>query len=113
MAYAMRDAVERADLPAVGGLLHDAFVAKQQMNPYIADDTPIEAMLATARDAGSYGGKVCGAGGGGYLLIAAAPETHPAVRAALQAMGGEFAPFAFAPAGVRATRGGATWAPAP
>jgi hypothetical protein len=46
-------------------------------------------------------------------LIAAAPETHTAVRAALQAMGGEFAPFAFALAGVRATRGGATWAPAP
>ncbi len=113
MAYAMRDAVERADLPAVGGLLHDAFVAKQQMNPYIADDTPIEAMLTAARDAGSYGGKVCGAGGGGYLLIAAPPETQPAVRAALEAMGGEFAPFAFAPAGVRATRGGATWAPAP
>jgi D-glycero-alpha-D-manno-heptose-7-phosphate kinase len=112
MAYAMRDAVERADLPAVGGLLHDAFVAKQQMNPYIADDTPIEAMLAAAREAGSHGGKVCGAGGGGYLLIAAAPEAQPAVRTALETMGGEFAPFRFTPAGVRATRGAATWAPA-
>jgi D-glycero-alpha-D-manno-heptose-7-phosphate kinase len=111
MAYAMRDAVERADLPAVGALLHDAFVAKQQMNPYIAENTPIVPMLAAARDAGAYGGKVCGAGGGGYLLVAAAPEAQPAVRAALEAMGGEFAPFAFAPAGVRATRGTATWAP--
>jgi len=113
MAYAMRDAVERADLSAIGGLLHDAFVAKQQMNPYIAEDTPIESMLVAARDAGAYGGKVCGAGGGGYLLIAAAPAAHPAVRAALESMGGEFAPFAFSPAGVRATRGAATWAPAP
>jgi D-glycero-alpha-D-manno-heptose-7-phosphate kinase len=113
MAYAMRDAVERADLRAVGALLHDAFVAKQQMNPYIVQDTPIESMLAAARAAGAYGGKVCGAGGGGYLLVAAAPETQPAVRAALEAMGGEFAPFGFAPTGVRATRGGATWAPAP
>jgi D-glycero-alpha-D-manno-heptose-7-phosphate kinase len=112
MAYAMRDAVERADLPTVGSLLHDAFVAKQQMNPDIAKDTPIESMLAAARDAGAYGGKVCGAGGGGYLLIAAAPDAQPAVRAALEAMGGEFAPFAFAPKGVRATRGAATWAPA-
>ena len=113
MAYAMRDAVERADLPAVGGLLHDAFVAKQQMNPYIAEDTPIESMLAAARDAGAFGGKVCGAGGGGYLLVAAAPEAHPTVRTALEAMGGELAPFAFVPKGVCATRGDATWAPAP
>ena len=95
MAYAMRDAVQRADLPAVGGLLHDAFVAKQQMNPYIAEDTPIESMLAAARDAGAYGGKVCGAGGGGYLLVAAPREAHPVVRTALEAMGGEFAPFSF------------------
>jgi D-glycero-alpha-D-manno-heptose-7-phosphate kinase len=113
MAYAMRDAVERADLPAVGALLHDAFVAKQQMNPYIAEGTPIESMLAAARDAGAHGGKVCGAGGGGYLLIAASSEARPAVRGALEAMGGEFAPFAFAPEGVRATRGRATWAPTP
>jgi len=111
MAYAMRDAVQRADLPAVGGLLHDAFVAKQQMNPYIAEDTPIESMLAAACDAGAYGGKVCGAGGGGYLLVAARPDAHPAIRAALEAMGGEFAPFSFAATGVRATRGAATWAP--
>jgi D-glycero-alpha-D-manno-heptose-7-phosphate kinase len=83
------------------------------MNPYIVEHTPIESMLAAARDAGAYGGKVCGAGGGGYLLIAANPDVHPAVRTALEGMGGEFAPFAFAPAGVRATRAGATWAPAP
>ncbi|HEX3299332.1 MAG TPA: GHMP kinase [Actinomycetota bacterium] len=112
MAYAMRDAVERVDLSAVGSLLHDAFVAKQQMNPYIAEDTPIESMLAAARDAGAYGGKVCGAGGGGYLLVAAIPEVQPKVRSALEAMGAEFAPFAFAPSGVRATRGEVIWTPA-
>jgi D-glycero-alpha-D-manno-heptose-7-phosphate kinase len=113
MAYAMRDAVARADLSAVGGLLHDAFLAKQQMNPHIAEGTPIEAMLANARDAGAYGGKVCGAGGGGYLLIAAPPRAHPAVREALTQMGGEFAPFTFTASGVRATQGGAMWAPTP
>jgi D-glycero-alpha-D-manno-heptose-7-phosphate kinase len=111
MAYAMRDAVARADLAAVGGLLHDAFLAKQQMNPHIVEGTPIEAMLAAARDAGAYGGKVCGAGGGGYLLLAAPSSAHPAVRTALTGMGGEFAPFMFTSAGVRATRGDAMWAP--
>jgi D-glycero-alpha-D-manno-heptose-7-phosphate kinase len=112
MAYAMRDVVERADLPALGALLHEAFLAKKQMNPHIAEHTPIEAMLAAARAAGAYGGKVCGAGGGGYLLIAAPPATHPAIRAALEALDGQFAPFAFRPTGVCATRGAETWLPA-
>ena len=55
------------------------------MNPHIAEDTPIEAMLAAARDAGAYGGKVCGAGGGGYLLLAAPLERHGAIRTELEA----------------------------
>jgi D-glycero-alpha-D-manno-heptose-7-phosphate kinase len=111
MAYAVRDVIEGGDLPGLGSLLHDAFVAKKQMNPHIAEHTPIEAMLEAARAAGAYGGKVCGAGGGGYLLIAAPPAVHAAVRSALEALDGQFAPFAFRAAGVRATRAGATWAP--
>jgi D-glycero-alpha-D-manno-heptose-7-phosphate kinase len=111
MAYAMRDVIEHGDLPALGALLHDAFVAKKQMNPHIAEHTPIESMLEAARAAGAYGGKVCGAGGGGYLLIAAPPAAHPAVRSALEALHGQFAPFAFRADGVRATRAGTMWAP--
>jgi hypothetical protein len=44
-------------------------------------------------------------------LIAAAPPSHDAVRRALTALGGQFAPFAFSPTGVRATRGDRIWAP--
>jgi D-glycero-alpha-D-manno-heptose-7-phosphate kinase len=112
LAYAMRDVIQRGDLPALGALLHEAFHAKQQMNPYITEGTPIEGMLAAAREAGAFGGKVCGAGGGGYLLLAAPREAHPAVRTALEHRGGQFAPFSFRATGVRATRGAETWAPA-
>jgi D-glycero-alpha-D-manno-heptose-7-phosphate kinase len=111
LAYAIRDVIERADLAALGGLLHEAFHAKRQMNPYITEGTPIDAMLAAAADAGAYGGKVCGAGGGGYLLLAAPAGAQPAVRAALEELGGQFARFSFRAAGVRATRGQQTWAP--
>jgi len=111
MAYAIRDVVQRADLPALGALLHEAFLAKKQMNPHIAEETPIEAMLASARDAGAYGGKVCGAGGGGYLLLAAPPDRHAAIRAQLERLDAQFAPFSFTHAGVRARRGDETWAP--
>jgi D-glycero-alpha-D-manno-heptose-7-phosphate kinase len=111
MAYAMRDVVERVDLPALGHLLHEAFVAKKQMNPHITEGTGIEAMLDAADAAGAWGGKVCGAGGGGYLLIAAPLERQAAVRRALTSLGGQFAPFAFTSHGVRVAGGDTVWTP--
>jgi D-glycero-alpha-D-manno-heptose-7-phosphate kinase len=111
MAFAMRHAVERGDVEALGSLLDEAFLAKKQMNPYITEHTQIEAMLGTARTAGAIGGKICGAGGGGYLLLAAPPSAHGAIRAALERSGGQFAAFAFSPDGVRARRGRDVWAP--
>jgi D-glycero-alpha-D-manno-heptose-7-phosphate kinase len=82
------------------------------MNPHIADDTPIELLLEVAREAGASGGKLCGAGGGGYLLLACGPERQPAVREALEGHGGAFAEFAFRQQGVEAHDGERTWRPA-
>jgi D-glycero-alpha-D-manno-heptose-7-phosphate kinase len=112
MAYAMREALEGGDPDALGAMLGHAFEAKKLMNPHIAEHTPIEAMLAAARTAGASGGKICGAGGGGYLLIYAPPEAQPAVRKELERLGGQMAPMRFHPDGVRAFRGETTWAPA-
>ena len=111
MAFAMRHAIESGDAASIGPLLSDAFRAKKQMNPFITEGTPIDRMLAAARDAGATGGKICGAGGGGYLLIAAAPTAHASVRRALTALGGQFASFAFSSTGVRATRADRVWSP--
>lgn len=112
MAYAMRDAIEAGDMQRLGTMLREAFEAKKRMNPHIAEGTPIEAMLDAAGAAGATGGKICGAGGGGYLLIATPPEARASVRAALEAMGGQFAPFEVDPDGVRARRGDRHWTPA-
>jgi D-glycero-alpha-D-manno-heptose-7-phosphate kinase len=112
MAYAMRDAIEAGELDELGVMLRDAFVAKKLMNPHIAEDTPIESMLALAQAAGATGGKICGAGGGGYLLLYCRPPAQPAVRAELERLGARFAPFRFTATGARAERGGVTWAPA-
>jgi D-glycero-alpha-D-manno-heptose-7-phosphate kinase len=111
MAYAMRDAIEAADMHRVGSMLREAFEAKKRMNPHVVDDTPIEAMLAAAAAAGATGGKICGAGGGGYLLIASPPQARAAVRSTLESMGGQFAPFEIETVGVRARRGDRLWAP--
>lgn len=113
MAYLMRDALEAGDPDTVGGMLGSAFEAKKLMNPHVAEDTPIEAMLAAARDAGAAGGKICGAGGGGYLLVYADPEVQPAVRRELERLGGQMALMRLHPDGVRAYRGEQIWAPDP
>ena len=112
LAYEMRDALEAGDVAAIGPMLHRAYESKKRMNPRIAQGTVIERLFAAARRAGATGGKVCGAGGGGYLLVACPPDRQPAVRAALEGLGGRFAPFAFERAGVRAHVSERPWEPA-
>lgn len=112
MVYEMRQAVESRDLDQLGALLRAAFEAKKLMNPRIVEGTPIERLLEVARDAGASGGKICGAGGGGYLLLACPPVRQPDVRAALESLGGQFAEFAFRGQGVEARAGDRVWRPA-
>jgi D-glycero-alpha-D-manno-heptose-7-phosphate kinase len=87
IAGAMREALERADWPRVGQHVAEEWENRKGLAPGVT--TPaIDAMLAAARDAGAYGGKVCGAGGGGCLFCLGEPEQVPAIRAALAAHGG-------------------------
>ncbi|MFB3739184.1 MAG: GHMP kinase [Candidatus Velamenicoccus archaeovorus] len=111
MAYDMRDAIEAGDVDALGPMLHEAYASKKRMNPHIAEGTPIEGLFAAARQAGATGGKICGAGGGGYLLLACPPERQPAVRDRLERLGGRFAEFRFTDHGVEARTGDRTWRP--
>jgi D-glycero-alpha-D-manno-heptose-7-phosphate kinase len=111
MAYEVRDALEAGRVESLGELLRTAYESKKRMNPRIADGTPIERLLETAHRAGASGGKVCGAGGGGFLLLACPPGRQPTVRSALEAEGGRFAEFAFRAEGVVARSDGWTWRP--
>jgi len=112
MAYEMRDAIGSGDLDDLGPMLQTAYENKKLMNPHIAEGTPIEPLFRVAREAGALGGKICGAGGGGYLLLYSPPERQAAVREALEAHGGQFADFAFSMRGVRARIGDRVWTPA-
>lgn len=113
MAYEMRTAIEAGDLDALGPMLRSAYENKKRMNPHIADGTPIERLFDAALGAGADGAKICGAGGGGYVLLACRPEARGAVGSALEALGGRLADFAFHPDGVRARRGDRVWRPTP
>ncbi len=111
MAYEMRDAIVAGDLGSLGGLLREAYESKRRMNPHIAEGTPIDRLLEVARAAGASGGKICGAGGGGYLLLACEPARQADVRAALASLGGQPADFAFRAHGVEARTGDRVWRP--
>lgn len=83
-----------------GEILHDAWMLKKSL-PGSVSSPPIDAAYEAARSAGAVGGKLLGAGGGGFLLLYVDPENQAAVR---QAMAGLFElPFRFDDAGSRIT----------
>lgn len=84
------------DICALGDLLHEAWQAKRTLSSAVSNKE-IDVLYETARTAGAIGGKLTGAGGGGFLLLFVPPEKQEAVRAAL---GGRLhVPFDFESAG--------------
>ncbi len=65
-----------------GRLLHEAWRLKRGLSDRISTDG-IEEMYGRAREAGALGGKVTGAGGGGFLLLYCPGDRQAAVRSAL------------------------------
>lgn len=66
----------------VGRLLHETWLVKRGLTSVISN-AQIDAWYDRAIEAGAYGGKVCGAGGGGFLLFVVPPRHRAAVRQAL------------------------------
>jgi D-glycero-alpha-D-manno-heptose-7-phosphate kinase len=69
-------------LDEFGGLLHEAWMQKRKLDPCVSS-APIDDSYDRARAAGAIGGKLLGAGGGGFLLMFVPPDRQAAVRAAL------------------------------
>jgi D-glycero-alpha-D-manno-heptose-7-phosphate kinase len=67
------------DLSAFGELLHEAWQAKRSLSAKVSN-SHVDAIYEQARAAGATGGKLIGAGGGGFIVIFAPPERHAAVR---------------------------------
>jgi len=71
-----------APLSEIGQLLGDSWALKKELAPEIC--TPkIDEIYQAAMDGGALGGKLLGAGGGGFILFYAEPEAQPKIREAL------------------------------
>jgi D-glycero-alpha-D-manno-heptose-7-phosphate kinase len=70
------------DLNAFGFILDEGWKLKRQLASTITNNQ-IDQWYQRALDAGATGGKLCGAGGGGFLLFIAPLERHELVRTAL------------------------------
>lgn len=70
------------NLAEFGLMLNQAWVIKRGLSKLVSNDT-VDRIYAAAQEAGSLGGKLLGAGGGGFVLLFARPERQAAVRAAL------------------------------
>lgn len=86
LGYRMRDALKSGNLQSFAQMLDEAWVAKKRVSSKISNSR-IDYLYSIARSKGAAGGKITGAGGGGFLLLFCEPQKHEAVRRALAAEG--------------------------
>jgi D-glycero-alpha-D-manno-heptose-7-phosphate kinase len=84
LAQRSAEALDRLRLWEIGRVLNDGWQLKRQLAEGISSPE-IEEMYDLALSAGASGGKICGAGGGGFLLLYCDPAHHKAVRKAMEA----------------------------
>ena len=103
IARNQRDALRRGDLDeALACLVEDGGLRRRMAEGVTTG--PIEALDEAARGAGAMGTKICGAGGGGCVMVALPAGDSGPVDACLAASGLEVLPVKLTPDGVRITR---------
>jgi D-glycero-alpha-D-manno-heptose-7-phosphate kinase len=103
LAVDMKCALLRHRLNDFGDLLHAAWEAKRKISTKISNPL-IEEMYATARKNGALGGKITGAGGGGFILFYCQFESKLKIAEALRQLGAVPKEFAFEGHGLQTWR---------
>lgn len=85
-ARRMASAAAALDFGAMGAALREEWAARRELAPVVSSPL-IERAIATALGAGAWGGKACGAGGGGCVVFLSPDDRTRAVREALSRMG--------------------------
>lgn len=87
MVPQFRDSLLEGDCQALGQMLHDGWVRKKQLASGVSNPV-IDRLYEAAMNAGAWGGKVLGAGGGGCLLFVASPGRKEEIRRAVWEVAG-------------------------
>jgi D-glycero-alpha-D-manno-heptose-7-phosphate kinase len=99
-ANRMKIALMERDADALGPLLDFGFMHKKNMASNITN-AALDAIYSSALNAGASGGKISGAGGGGFMVFYCPGQTRDAVVNALSAFGGTMRPYTFVGEGLQ------------
>ena len=81
-AHHVRKLVEAGDIDSLGSVLHQGWEAKRKLAQGVSSGE-LDEIYERAVKAGALGGKISGAGGGGFFLLCVASDKRQAVRQAL------------------------------
>ena len=82
LVFEGKSALENGEMYQFGSLMGRSWNLKKQLSSKVSNQL-IDAAYARALGAGAFGGKLCGAGNGGFLLFVIPPEKQEAVRRAI------------------------------
>jgi len=94
IAVEIKDCLLTNNLEKIGELLHKSWENKKRCSDKISNPN-IDALYEIGRKNGAQGGKLLGAGGGGYILFFASPEKRNVLKNTLEKVGGEILNFNF------------------
>ena len=85
IAYTARNEIESSNFDAIGEHMHKSWLLKKQLAGSISNEV-IDDIYNAAHKAGALGGKITGAGGGGFFLVYCPIEKQEPVRVALSSL---------------------------
>jgi len=94
LAIAMKNAILLDKVDEFGQLLHEAWCTKRKLSTKVTD-SDIDELYETAKKYGAIGGKLLGAGGGGYLLLLCEFDKRHILAEKLEKSGGRIVNFTF------------------
>jgi len=98
ITYTARDELMAGNLESIGELLHESWKLKKRLASKVSNGQ-IDSIYEIALSAGAIGGKITGAGGGGFLLLYCPPGKQESVRAVLSHL--QELPFQLEPDGTK------------